>query len=98
MCEADADCMYGKCMLPGESGNLTNTVFGFCTRGCDCENATDSQLTDTEKQDYLCLYPPGNQGGWHHVVGRCTVCDQMDPGWTDCGLPGTGATPVCLAE
>ena len=34
-CTSDSDCAQGECMMPGDDGNITNDVFGFCTRACD---------------------------------------------------------------
>ena len=101
-CTTNSECAYGKRLLPGEGGNLTNDTFGFCTRGCDCENnAAQSRLTDEEKASYTCIYPPGNEGGWHHVLLLCDSpddCQDIDPQWTDCYTPSSGTLKrVCQA-
>ncbi|MGM0577927.1 MAG: hypothetical protein ACQEXJ_19530 [Myxococcota bacterium] len=100
-CEHDLECAYGECLLPGEDGNLTNDLFGFCTRGCDCNEREASRLTEDEEDVYECLVPPGSQGSLKHVVPKCSTvedCEAVDPGWTGCalGLPGTAAK-LCTA-
>ncbi len=101
-CAEDSECRHGYCMLPDSDGNITNSRFGFCTRGCDCGGA-DSQLTDQEKLDgFLCLYVSGNQGRWKHVVKKCgeaTDCLPLDTQWNACHLPDSGGVyAVCHAE
>lgn len=97
-CESDAECAFGKCLLPNEGGNITNAVFGFCTRACDC-GSQESKLTDDEKAIATCLYSPGNQGSWRHAVLACANaadCQAVDSRWEDCGTP-YGTAKVCMA-
>jgi len=90
-CEADADCAHGTCLLPGMDGNVTNAVFGFCTRGCDCDDAADAKLS-SEDDTYHCVYPGGcfigeSQGAWRHAVLKCSTvedCQAVDARYTDC--------------
>jgi len=100
-CTSGSECAYGVCILPGVDGNLVNDQFGFCSRGCDCENSTASQLSDEEKQNFTCLYPPGFQGRKRHVVPLCgavTDCTAIDSGWTECRAPTSGGVkPICHA-
>ena len=101
-CTTDSECRFGVC-LPGDAGdgnraNLLSQTFGYCTRGCDC-GTVETRLSDEEKATYLCLYPPGNEGRWRHVVLRCDSaadCQAFDPRWGRCALPGTGVTKVCM--
>ena len=88
-CEENADCAHGVCMMPGDDGNITNAVFGFCTRGCDCGNSEDAQVSSS---DYHCVYP-GNcfigesQGAWRYVAPQCSSVDEctaIDARYTDC--------------
>lgn len=99
-CESNADCAYGVCMLPGAPGNITNAQFGFCSRGCDCNNDTSSQIPSGEKENFDCLYPSGFVRS-HHIVVECaniTNCTALDQRWTDCKLPDSGgARKVCHA-
>ena len=101
-CTSDSECEYGVCLKPGATGNLTNSQFGFCTRGCDCDDNTDSRIPEDEKDFYSCLYPPGNQGSQHHVVLKCNGvadCTAVDPAWTSCATPSSGgARPICQAQ
>ncbi|MEZ4267541.1 MAG: hypothetical protein R3F39_14275 [Myxococcota bacterium] len=98
-CTDDRDCVFQECMMPGDDGNTTNSLFGFCTRGCDCNGAA-AKLSDAEKEDYVCLYPSGFASA-HHVVIYCKTledCLKRDSRWTACGTaPGTTAK-VCLAQ
>lgn len=106
-CSVDSDCQFGVCMEPGDLGNAPgedaiNSKFGFCTRGCDCNEDTDSRLTDEEKVDFLCYVgPPGSQGKLKYVLPRCqTVADclDVDPGYDTCALPGgSGVFKACVA-
>ena len=105
-CTTNAECQFGECMMPGDTGNITNEVFGFCTRGCDCEDNTAAQIPDELKDGFLdCLYPSDSAGGlkdFHHVVVECSdisACTALAPGWTSCRLPDTGgARKVCHAD
>ncbi len=106
-CTSDADCQY-TCMLPGTDGNATNTVGGFCTRGCDCDDNGDSppRLTDDEKANgFACFYvggcfPGQSQGGWRHVVKKCGGVGDcaMNPDYNKCANPGCGIDSLCMAE
>ncbi|MGB0588668.1 MAG: hypothetical protein ACPGU1_03215 [Myxococcota bacterium] len=90
-CTSDDECAHGTCMLPGAEGNVTNAVFGFCTRGCDCDDAADAKLS-SEDDTYHCVYPGGcfigeSQGAWRHAVLKCSTvedCQAVDPRYTDC--------------
>jgi len=101
-CSANSECRYGTCLMPGATGNLTNDVFGFCTRGCDCDNAVASRLEGDDRDNFSCLYPPGSQGSKHHVVLQCGAvsdCAAVDPRWNVCQTPSSGgARPVCQAR
>lgn len=105
-CTSNADCKYGVCFKPSDDGNLTNTQFSFCTRGCDCDNAEAAKLTDEEKVNYFCLYPGcmfsgQSQGAWRHVVPRCNSvadCTAIDPSYNKCANPGCGTLSACIAE
>lgn len=106
-CTENSECAYNECMKVGQFGNYVNTQFGFCTRGCDCENDKSSQLSAEEKQSYVCVYPTSdsthssNQAAQHHhVVLVCSNdadCEAM--GWTTCrNLTTGGLAKVCHAE
>lgn len=98
-CSSNNECAYGVCLTPGTAGNITNNQFGFCTRGCDCDNATASQLTADEKIEYSCVYVTGFQGAKRHVVPKCSNsadCTDIAPGWSECGIP-VGVDRICLA-
>jgi hypothetical protein len=101
-CAADSECDFGVCLQPGAAGNLTNGVFGFCTRGCDCGNDTASRLTPAEKEDLACLYPPTPDQHERHVVVQCATlddCKRLDERWTACKTLSTGGVArVCHAE
>lgn len=101
-CESDSECEYNVCLKPGATGNLTNAQFGFCTRGCDCNEDVASRIPVEEKDLLSCLYPPGNQGKQHHVVLKCngvSDCTDVEPAWTSCTTPSSGgARPVCQAQ
>jgi hypothetical protein len=92
-CTSNADCQYGVCMQPGDKGNITNAAFGFCTRGCDCDDSTASRVSGDDEALYSCAYPGGcfvgqSKGGWRHVVPRCTTladCTAIDSRYTLCG-------------
>lgn len=99
-CDADAECGTGVCMQPGDSGNITNNTFGFCTRGCDCDDSEAAKIPTEDKEILECLYPPGNQGVDHHVVIECLTlsdCTDIDPAWTDCATSSGTARKVCQA-
>lgn len=101
-CTSNTECGFGVCVLPGASGNIINTQFGYCTRGCNCDNAVASQLTTEEKDTYTCLDPSGFAGKKRQVVPVCETvadCTAIDPAWTSCALPDTGsARKVCQAQ
>jgi len=107
-CTTDSECRYGVCIAgdssDGQRANLISQSFGYCSRGCDCGD-TVSQLTDDEKAGTngatwsLCMYPPGNNRRWAHVVVRCndvSECQAIDPAWGRCAYPGTGVHDVCM--
>ncbi len=100
-CTKNADCLWSECLEPAEGGNITNEVFGFCTRGCDC-GTTETVLTPEQKSGLMCIYPPGNQRKWAHVVVRCgslSDCTALDSRWTDCRLPHSGGVQaICHAD
>ena len=99
-CTQDSDCEF-VCIMPGAAGNTTNEKFGFCTRGCDCNNDESSRLTSEQKTTLTCLYPYGDQGANRHVAVRCSTvadCTAVDPGWTECNMPGVGVNKTCLAK
>jgi|GEM_PF-1549003 len=102
-CETSADCDFGVCMKPGDAGNLTNTKFGFCTRGCECGDDVTSQLSDAEKvEGWSCLYPPTPAQHKRHLVFKCNSvaqCQAFDPAWNACRLPSSGGSRnVCHAD
>jgi hypothetical protein len=90
-CESAADCAHNTCIMPGDDGNITNNVFGFCSRGCDCDDSEDAKLP-SENPDYHCVYPGGcfvgqSQGAWRHAVVRCSTvddCAAVDARYTHC--------------
>ena len=100
-CAQDSECAFAECILPGTPGNITNAVFGFCSRGCDCENDTASQLPDDQKEELDCLYPSGFKN-FHHVVVECAntaECQALDSRWTSCESPSTGGVrKLCHAK
>jgi hypothetical protein len=108
-CASNDDCAHGVCVQPGDSGNITNEVFGFCSRGCDCDDSDDAQITDA--QTYSCVYPGGcfegeSKGAWRHAVAKCSTledCKSIDDRYTDCddtsSLFGCGQLhTVCIAR
>ena len=101
-CTVNTECEFGVCVLPGAAGNIINTDFGYCTRGCNCDNDEDSFLSTDEKDTYTCLDPSGFKGSKRQVVPTCETladCTAIDPAWTSCALPATGsARKVCQAQ
>jgi len=99
-CTTDAECMYNVCVLPDAPGNITNAQFGFCSRGCDCNDDSNSQIPAELKEQFDCLYPSGFPKR-HHIVVECgsvAACQALDPAWTSCETPNTGgARKVCHA-
>ena len=94
-CETDEDCGYGVCMKPGDSGNITNAVFGFCTRACDCDCTTSdpecAQSVSGSDPQWSCVYPggcfPGSKGQYRYVMPKCSNvddCTAIDPRYTHC--------------
>ncbi|MCB9727303.1 MAG: hypothetical protein H6744_00655 [Deltaproteobacteria bacterium] len=102
-CTADAQCATNFCMMPGDPGNGSNEVFGFCTRGCDCGGGNG--IAEEDKSIYECLLVAGDQGRNHHIVVECgslTDCQDIDPAWTECfnggSISGFGTLKkVCAA-
>ena len=92
-CTSDGECSHGACIMPGDDGNITNEVFGFCTRACDCETSdgSNASLASTDP-DYSCIYPGGcyvgqSQGAWRHAAPKCSSvsdCQAIDSRYTDC--------------
>ena len=92
-CATDADCAHGTCLQPGADGNITNEVFAFCTRACDCETSggVSAPLASSDP-DYTCVYPGGcfigqSQGAWRHAGPKCgsvSDCTAIDSRYTDC--------------
>ncbi len=90
-CEKDEDCGQGTCLLPGVGGNITNTVFGFCTRACNCN---DDPLISVASEDATrsCVYPGGcypdtGASQFRHLVLKCNSlsdCTDVDSRYTDC--------------
>jgi hypothetical protein len=94
-CTKNDECAYGVCMIPGDSGNITNNVFGFCTRGCDCECVSGQECPQSVKgsdPNWSCVYPGGcftgqSQGQWRYVMPKCGSiddCKAIDERYTDC--------------
>lgn len=92
-CTADSECAHGTCLMPGEDGNITNDVFGFCTRACDCETSGgDAASISSSDPDYHCVYPGGcyvsqSQGAWRYAAPKCSSvddCQAIDSRYTDC--------------
>ncbi|MFT5431691.1 MAG: hypothetical protein ACI9OJ_002388 [Myxococcota bacterium] len=100
-CTTDDECSFAECIMPGDTGNESNATFGFCTRGCDCDNDTDARLTTEQKQTLVCHYPAGNQGKDHHVLTRCSSlsdCTALDSRFDECALPSNGGVfKICRA-
>lgn len=102
-CESSADCDYGVCLKPGDAGNTTNTAFGFCSRGCDCNDDVNSRLSPDEKlEGWSCLYPTTPAQHKRHVVLQCSSvaqCQTFDARWNACRLPEAGGSRrVCHAD
>lgn len=116
-CTTNDECEYGRCIMPSEfagclalsdtfrtNAGLTNSLFGWCTRGCDCNETEDSNLSSEEKQTLYCLYPPGGTGDWRHVAPKCSSLDDclaLDAAYTECKATtcgSDGATKVCHAN
>ena len=107
-CTQDSECQFGVCMMPGDLGNLSNEVFGFCTRGCDCGCVADGsdcpQSVSGSDPLWSCAYPGGcfpgqSQGGWRHVLRKCSSvddCKAIDSRYTDC--TGTFQSSGCGKE
>ena len=91
-CTANSDCAHGTCLMPGDDGNITNDVFGFCTRGCDCDSGAGSASLSSSDPDYTCVYPGGcdvgtSQGSWRYAAPKCSTlddCQAIDSRYTDC--------------
>ncbi len=104
-CTTNAECATNFCMMPGAAGNLSNEVFGFCSRSCDCNDDAGTRIATEDANLYECVYPAGNQGKNRHVVLECTKladCQDVDPAWTQCfsgsGIVGIGTIKkICTA-
>ncbi len=99
-CTTSAECEYGACIMPGATGNITNTKFGFCTRACDCGTDENAKIPADEKEDLECLYPTTPAQHHRHIVIQCTnvaQCQAISPEWTACANPGIGVSNVCTA-
>ncbi|TNF27587.1 MAG: hypothetical protein EP329_19260 [Deltaproteobacteria bacterium] len=100
-CTVGSECQYGVCILPTTAGNIINNQFGYCSRGCNCDNADGSQLSSEDKASYTCLDPSGFQGAKRQVVPICETvadCTAIDSSWLSCEIPDTGAAlKVCHA-
>ncbi len=99
-CEADEECAWGVCMMPGDNGNETTDVFGFCTRGCDCEDDPASQLSVAEKESYLCRMTLTPYQHYRHIVMKCgsvSDCAGIDPGYNVCEATH-GVLKYCQAK
>jgi hypothetical protein len=92
-CTADSECVHGSCLMPNADGNITNNVFGFCTRACDCETSGgDAASIASSDPDYHCVYPGGcfvgtSQGAWRYAAPKCSDvsdCEAIDARYTDC--------------
>ena len=98
-CTDDTQCNHGECIMPSDSGNVTNNIFGFCSRGCDCEDSQDARLSGDDV-NYDCVYPGGcfpgqSQGSWRYVVPKCQNLDDclmIDEGYTHCNYTGSQTT------
>ena len=98
-CTDDSQCNHEECIMSDDSGNVTNNVFGFCSRGCDCEDSEDASLSG-DNPDYECVYPGGcfpgqSQGGWRYVVPKCASLDDclaIDESYTHCNYTGSQTT------
>ncbi len=90
-CEKNEDCKHGFCMTPENAGNITNNVFSFCSRGCDCNDVPHSTISGNDTV-YDCVYPGGcfvgsSKGAWRHAVLLCNTledCTDVDPRYTHC--------------
>ena len=90
-CDSADDCAHQTCIMPGDDGNITNDVFGFCSRGCDCDDAEVAKLP-SDGPVHNCVYPGGcfvgqSQGAWRHAVLKCSTledCTAVDARYTDC--------------
>ena len=101
-CTSDDECAFGECMMPGDSGNITNAQFGFCTRGCDCNDDDAARLSDEEKEVYECIYPPTPDQNSRHVVVECRegglpACLAVSSLYTECATSDGTARTVCKA-
>lgn len=90
-CETDDQCMSGKCLLAGENGNITNNIFGFCTRACNCNDNPEISIA-TEAPGVSCVFPGGcypDQGfsRYRHAVPKCNSvsdCTAIDSRYNVC--------------
>jgi hypothetical protein len=104
-CTTNSECATNFCMMPGAAGNLSNEVFGFCSRSCDCNDDPGTRVATEDANIYECVYPAGNEGKNRHVVLECTNladCQDVDPAWRECfagsGIVGIGTIKkICAA-
>ena len=101
-CDSDEECAFGECLMPGASGNITNSQFGFCTRGCDCNDDESSRLSTEEKEIYECIYPPTPDQNSRHIVVECregglAACQAVSSLYTECATSDGTARKVCKA-
>ena len=101
-CSSDDECAFGECMMPGDQGNITNTQFGFCTRGCDCNDDESSRLSTEEKEVFECIYPPSPDQNARHIVVECregglAACQAVSSLYTECSYSDGTARKVCKA-
>jgi hypothetical protein len=96
-CTSSEECAHGACLRPGDDGNITNNVFGFCTRACDCETSGgDAASIASSDANYHCVYPGGcfvgqSQGTWRYAAPKCSDvsdCEAIDARYTDCDTTG----------
>lgn len=90
-CETAEDCGTGVCLKPGDGGNITNALFGFCTRSCNC-NDDPNMTVESSHGTFSCVYPGGCFPGtgaskYRQVVPKCnslTDCQAIDVRYTHC--------------
>lgn len=108
-CEKNEECYYGACVLPG-STDPSLATFGFCSRGCDCENKEtvpprlcgefDEDCVGESKTDYTCVYVSSSISVHRRFLAINCNTDQdcTAIGWSTCkGLTTGGIAKVCHA-